>query len=379
MSILGFTWYYIVIFLFVLTVLVYVHEWGHYWVARRNGVRVEIFSIGFGPEFYGWTNDAGTRWKISAIPLGGYVKMFGEGDLINEGSEDERCMSAEEKAVSFYHKTLSQRVAIVTAGPLVNFLFAIIVFDGLAGFVGTPVPLAGIGKVMADSAAAEAGFRKGDSVLSIDSNAVEEFEDLRKIVRANPGTPLAFVIRRNDAEFEIVATPKTAIERDKDGQAKSVGRLGVRPDPNQIRYERQNPAMAVWLGVQKTVSVCVSIVVYLGDMIAGNRGTDDLGGPLRIAQISGQMAQGGFSNLMFLMAMLSVNLGLINLFPIPMLDGGHLAFYAAEAIRGRPLGPKVQEYGFRFGLILVLILVVFVTWNDLVHLRVIEFIKELIT
>ena len=288
-------------------------------------------------------------------------------------------MSAEEKAVSFYHKTLSQRVAIVTAGPLVNFLFAIIVFAGLAGFVGTPVPLAGIGKVMADSAAAEAGFRKGDSVLSIDSNAVEEFEDLREIVRANPGTPLAFVIRRNDAEFEIVATPKTAIERDKDGQAKSVGRLGVRPDPNQIRYERQNPAMAVWLGVQKTVSVCVSIVVYLGEMIAGDRGTDDLGGPLRIAQISGQMAQGGFSNLMFLMAMLSVNLGLINLFPIPMLDGGHLAFYAAEAIRGRPLGPKVQEYGFRFGLILVLILVVFVTWNDLVHLRVIEFIKELIT
>ena len=379
MSILGFTWYYIVIFLFVLTVLVYVHEWGHYWVARRNGVRVEIFSIGFGPEFYGWTNDAGTRWKISTIPLGGYVKMFGEGDLINEGGEDERCMSAEEKAVSFYHKTLSQRVAIVTAGPLVNFLFAIIVFAGLAGFVGTPVPLAGIGKVMADSAAAEAGFRKGDSVLSIDSNAVEEFEDLREIVRANPGTPLAFVIRRNDAEFEIVATPKTAIERDKDGQAKSVGRLGVRPDPNQIRYERQNPAMAVWLGVQKTVSVCVSIVVYLGDMITGDRGTDDLGGPLRIAQISGQMAQGGFSNLMFLMAMLSVNLGLINLFPIPMLDGGHLAFYAAEAIRGRPLGPKVQEYGFRFGLILVLILVVFVTWNDLVHLRVIEFIKELIT
>ena len=379
MSILGFTWYYIVIFLFVLTVLVYVHEWGHYWVARRNGVRVEIFSIGFGPEFYGWTNDAGTRWKISAIPLGGYVKMFGEGDLINEGGEDERCMSAEEKAVSFYHKTLSQRVAIVTAGPLVNFLFAIIVFAGLAGFVGTPVPLAGIGKVMADSAAAEAGFRKGDSVLSIDSNAVEEFEDLREIVRANPETPLAFVIRRNDAEFEIVATPKTAIERDKDGQAKSVGRLGVRPDPNQIRYERQNPAMAVWLGVQKTVSVCVSIVVYLGDMITGDRGTDDLGGPLRIAQISGQMAQGGFSNLMFLMAMLSVNLGLINLFPIPMLDGGHLAFYAAEAIRGRPLGPKVQEYGFRFGLILVLILVVFVTWNDLVHLRVIEFIKELIT
>ena len=196
---------------------------------------------------------------------------------------------------------------------------------------------------------------------------------------ANPGTPLAFEIRRNDAEFEIVATPKTAIERDKNGQAKSVGRLGVRPDPNQIRYERQNPAMAVWLGGQKTVSVCVSIVVYLGDMIAGDRGTDDLGGPLRIAQISGQMAQGGFSNLMFLMAMLSVNLGLINLFPIPMLDGGHLAFYAAEAIRGRPLGPKVQEYGFRFGLILVLILVVFVTWNDLVHLRVIEFIKELIT
>jgi len=379
MSILDFTWYYIVIFLFVLTVLVYVHEWGHYWVARRNGVRVEIFSIGFGPEIYGWTNGAGTRWKISAIPLGGYVKMFGEGELIDEDGKDKRPMSAEEKAVSFHHKTLSQRAAIVSAGPLVNFLFAIIVFAGLAGFIGTPTPLAGIGKVMADSAAAEAGFRKGDTVLSIDNKAIEEFEDLRGIVRANPGTQLAFVIRRNEAEFDIVATPQTAIERDEDGQSKSVGRLGVRPDPEQIHYQRQNPAMAIWLGIQKTVSVTVSIIVYIGDMIAGDRGTKDLGGPLRIAQISGQMAQGGISNLMFLMAMLSVNLGLINLFPIPMLDGGHLAFYAAEAIRGRPLGPKIQEYGFRFGLILVLILVVFVTWNDLVHLRVIEFIKELIT
>ncbi len=378
MSILGFTWYYVVIFLFVLSVLVYVHEWGHYWVARRNNVRVEVFSIGFGPEIYGWTNDVGTRWKISAIPLGGYVRMFGENDAIEDGDGNERPLTDEEKKVSFSHKSLGQRAAIVAAGPAVNFLFAIFAFAGLAGIVGTPHPYAAIGEIIPDSAAEEAGFEIGDRVLSIAGTEVVYFEDLRGIVGVRANVPLEFVVRRGGSEVTIKATPRP-VEMKEDGRVETIGLLGVRPDPEQVRYERQNPVMAVWLGIQKTYSVTVNILIYVGELITGNGNTKDLGGPLRIAKVSGQMAQGGIENLVFLMAMLSVNLGLINLFPIPMLDGGHLAFYAAEAVRGRPLGPKVQEYGFRFGLILVLMLVVFVTWNDLVHLRVIEFIKELVS
>jgi regulator of sigma E protease len=367
MDIIDFTWYYIVGSLFVLTVLVYVHEWGHYWVARRNGVRVDVFSIGFGPEIYGWTNAAGTRWKISAIPLGGYVKMFGEEDLLDDNGE-EREYSDEEKEVSFHHKTLGQRTAIVVAGPAVNFLFAVALFAGLAMIVGTPTPYAGIGEVMESSAAAEAGLETGDKIISINGQEVEWFEDLRDIVSANPGVAVRIIVLRNGSKMVLQATPDSVTEANEAGEMKTIGRLGVRPDPEQVLYERENPVSAIWLGVTRTVAVTENILAYIGDLIVGNRDTDDLGGPIRIAQISGEMAQAGLPSLFFFMAMLSVNLGLINLFPIPMLDGGHLLFFAAEAIRGRPLGPKTQEYGFRFGLVLVLILVVFVTWNDLVRL-----------
>ncbi|MDP6109962.1 MAG: RIP metalloprotease RseP [Rhodospirillales bacterium] len=377
-SILGFTWYYIILFLFVLTVLVYVHEWGHYWVAKRNNVKIEVFSIGFGPEIYGWTNSAGTRWKISAIPLGGYVKMLGQSDL-PEDAEDERPLTEEEKAVSFQFKTIGQRVAIVFAGPAANFLLAVVLFAGLIMTVGTPKHYAGVGNIMPDSAAAEAEFEVGDRILSINGEPVTWFSDLVRIVSSQPGVPLKITLRRGDQELTLAATPKPHQRTDKDGKTVEVGLLGVRYDPEQALYERQNPLYASWLGVRQTVALTANIFSYLGEMISGKRGAEDLGGPLRIAKLSGQMAQGGFDNLIFFMAALSVNLGLINLFPIPLLDGGHLLFFAAEAIRGRPLGERAQEYGFRFGLILVLILMVFATWNDLVHLRVIEFIKELIT
>jgi regulator of sigma E protease len=376
--ILGFTWYYIILFLFVLTVLVYVHEWGHYWVAKRNNVKIEVFSIGFGPEIYGWTNSAGTRWKISAIPLGGYVKMLGQSDL-PEDAEDERPLTEEEKAVSFQFKTIGQRVAIVFAGPAANFLLAVVLFAGLIMTVGTPKHYAGVGNIMPDSAAAEAEFEVGDRILSINGEPVTWFSDLVRIVSSQPGVPLKITLRRGDQELTLAATPKPHQRTDKDGKTVEVGLLGVRYDPEQALYERQNPLYASWLGVRQTVALTANIFSYLGEMISGKRGAEDLGGPLRIAKLSGQMAQGGFDNLIFFMAALSVNLGLINLFPIPLLDGGHLLFFAAEAIRGRPLGERAQEYGFRFGLILVLILMVFATWNDLVHLRVIEFIKELIT
>jgi len=375
--ILEFTWYYIVLFLFVLTVLVYVHEWGHYWVARKNGVRVEVFSIGFGPEVYGWTNEAGTRWKISAIPLGGYVKMLGQSDLPSD-EEGEQPLSEEEQAVSFQNKTLAQRAAIVFAGPLANFIFAIVLFAGLIMTVGTPRHYAGVGNILPDSAAAEARLEVGDRIIDIDGQEVVWFSDLVRIVSANPGVPLKITVLRGKEELTLAATPKVQKRTDKDGNPVEIGLLGVRFDPEQAEYERQNPLKAVWLGVRQTAALTTNILSYLGEMIVGDRSAEELGGPLKIAKLSGQMAQGGFDNLIFFMAALSVNLGLINLFPIPLLDGGHLLFMAAEAIRGRPLDERTQEYGFRFGLILVLILMVFATWNDLVDLRVVEFIKELI-
>jgi regulator of sigma E protease len=375
--ILEFTWYYIVLFLFVLTVLVYVHEWGHYWVARKNGVRVEVFSIGFGPEVYGWTNEAGTRWKISAIPLGGYVKMLGQSDLPSD-EEGEQPLSEEEQAVSFQNKTLAQRAAIVVAGPLANFIFAIVLFAGLIMTVGTPRHYAGVGNILPDSAAAEARLEVGDRIIDIDGQEVVWFSDLVRIVSANPGVPLKITVLRGKEELTLAATPKVQKRTDRDGNPVEIGLLGVRFDPEQAEYERQNPLQAVWLGARQTFALTTNILSYLGEMIVGDRSAEELGGPLKIAKLSGQMAQGGLDNLIFFMAALSVNLGLINLFPIPLLDGGHLLFMAVEAIRGRPLDERTQEYGFRFGLILVLILMVFATWNDLVDLRVVEFIKELI-
>ena len=378
MEILGFTWNYIVVFLIVLTVLVFVHEYGHYWVAKRNGVRVEAFSVGFGPEIWGRNDASGTRWKICAIPLGGYVKMFGEGGDVTEDGEQVELSDAE-KAVSFYYKTVSQRAAIVAAGPIVNFVFAIFAFAILAGAVGTAVPLAAVGKVFKDSAAEIAGFKSGDRFISINEEEINLFSDLRRIVTKNPDTALSFQIDRAGKEITLSATPKLSVQKNAEGEEIDIGLLGVEWSPEFVSYERQNPAVALWVGVQRTYMVTTNILSYIGDMFSGRRGTEELGGPLRIAQISGQMAEQGIAEVILLMAMLSVNLGLINLFPIPMLDGGHLAFYLIESLLGRPLGAKAQEYGFRFGLILVLMLVVFVTWNDLVHLEVIEFIKGLVT
>jgi len=376
--ILDFTWYNIVQFLFVLTVLVYVHEWGHYWVARRNNVRVEVFSIGFGPEIFGWTNDAGTRWKISAIPLGGYVKMLGQSDLPEDG-ENAEIINDEDKPYSFQHKTLAQRSAIVFAGPLANFILAVVLFTGLIIAVGTPKHYAGVGNVQKNSAAAEAGFKIGDRIIEINGKNVTWFSDLVRIVSDSPGASLEITVVRDKIERILTAIPKTSTRSDKNGNAIEIGILGIRFDPKQVEHEHHPPWTATWMGVQQTAALTNNLLSYLGEMLTGQRGAEELGGPLRIAQLTGQMARSGFDDLIFFMAALSVNLGLINLFPIPLLDGGHLMYFAAEAVRGRPLGPRAQNYGFRLGLILVLLLMVFATWNDLVHLDVIDFFKDLLT
>jgi regulator of sigma E protease len=361
-------------FLIVLTVVVFVHELGHYVVARRNGVRVEVFSIGFGKELWGWTDRVGTRWKISAVPLGGYVKMFGEYDAEDDAPEDAP-MTAEEIAESFHHKRLGQRAAIVVAGPVANFVFAIVVLAGVYSLVGDPSPRAAVGQVMPDSAAAEAGLMAGDRFITINDEKVVWFDDLYRIVSANPGVPLRMVIEREDEKVTLTAIPRRVV----DGSGREIGRLGVRHDPKQVGYERMNPITASWLAVERSFGLTVEILSYVGDVFVGTRSADGVRGVVGIAQMSGEICQGGVIRCIFFASALSVNLGLINLFPIPMLDGGHLIFYAAEGIRGRRLNKRVQEYGFRFGLVLVIMLFVFATWNDLVHLEVFEFIRQLVT
>jgi len=370
---------YVVPFLIVLTVLVFVHELGHFLVARYNNVRVEIFSIGFGTELFGFNDSHGTRWKFSAIPLGGYVKMFGEGEVIEEESkEKERELTDEEKAVSFHHKRLGQRAAIVFAGPFANFVFAVIVLAGLFFASGVPSPLAGIGTVQPGSAAEKAGITAGDQVIMIAGQEVKWFEDLREIVMNSPNIPIPVEIIRDNSQLTLIATPKAQVIEE-GGVEREIGLLGVTPHPEMVEYTNIGPLDAVVMGAERTYGLTLTILNAVGRMITGSVSREELGGPLKIAQMSGQMAQGGLASLVFFMAALSINLGLINLFPIPMLDGGHLLFYIVEAILGRPVNEKAQEYSFRFGLILLLLLMVFVTWNDLEQLKVFEYFKNLIS
>ncbi len=373
---------YVLPFLVVLTILVFVHELGHFSIARYNKVRVEVFSIGFGKELLGFNDKHGTRWKFCAIPFGGYVKMFGEGDEMedeNGDGEETRFLTPEEQAVSFHHKRLGQRAAIVVAGPAANFIFAIVVLGLLFGIAGSPSPLAGIGTIQAGSAAENAGFEAGDRVVKINDQDVKWFEDLRKIVSVSPGLELTFGVERGKQLIQIRATPKVHVAIDAAGGKTEIGLLGITPDPEMVEYIDVGPLEAAWMGVDRSYGLTMQILNALGQIISGSRTADELGGPLRIAQLSGQMAQGGIISLTFFLAALSVNLGLINLFPVPMLDGGHLVFYGVEAIMGRPVKAKTQEYSFRFGLILVLLLMFFATWNDLVQLKVFESIRNFIT
>ena len=371
--------YFVFWFLVVLTVLVFVHELGHYLVARWNGVRVEVFSIGFGPELFGWTNRAGTRWKISAIPLGGYVKMFGDADPASMPASDARlrAMTPEERAVAFHHKRLPQRAAIVAAGPIANFVFAIVALAALFATVGQPFTPPQVGTVQAGSAAEASGIQAGDTILSIDGEAIQRFEDVQRLVRLDPGQPLSVVMRRGTQDLTLSVTPKLSEVTDRFGNKHEYGLLGI--VGQGVQYVRYDPLTALARASGETADIVGGTLQAVWQMIIGARSTDELGGPLRIAQMSGEVAQYGFSAILPFMAVLSINLGLINLFPIPVLDGGHLLFYVAEAVRGRPLGQRAQEYGFRFGLALVLTLMVFATWNDLVHLRVVEFLKALVT
>ncbi|MHC8493801.1 RIP metalloprotease RseP [Thalassospira sp. SM2505] len=359
-------------FLFVLSVLVFVHEYGHYWVAIKNGVKVEAFSIGFGPELFGWKDKKGTRWKVSLIPLGGYVKMFGDMNPASAGQRDD--LNAEEEKYAFHHKGVGARAAIVFAGPLANFVFAIIVFTFLFAAVGQQRALPVVGDVLENSPAASAGLLSDDQVIAINGATVEWFSELSDIVRNHPAQTLAITVLRDGQSLELSVTPDS-VTADENGVTQTFGRLGI--TAGAFDTSRDGVIEAVGRAFETAYSLTTQTFSALGEMVSGDRDSSELGGPIRIAQMSGQVAEGGLGPLLFFMGYLSISLGLINLMPVPVLDGGHLVFYAIEAIRGKPLGAKAQEYGFRIGAGLVFSLIIFATWNDLTQLGVFSFLKGL--
>lgn len=442
-------WLYGGTFLLVLSILVFVHEWGHYIVAKLCGVKIETFSIGFGKELFGWNDKHGTRWKFSLVPLGGYVKMFGDTDPASAGSTDQvgegesaRSMTEDERAGAFFAKPVWQRMAIVFAGPGINFLFAVFLFAVLFATHGQPVTPPIAGGIIENSGAETSGIVPGDVVLKINGRDIQRFEDIRREVMIALDTPMDMLVERDGEVLELVATAERRESRDKFGFKQTSGFLGlvppsglalesitaingqavsgpdeardillqsmgqvllinrsgdprysgltVRPtlegneglsDPDSEMYKvliisnegseaviKYSPIGAISGAIRETINVTGSTLTALGQMVTGTRPATEMGGIIRIGAIAGDMATLGFLALVSFTALLSINLGLINLFPIPMLDGGHLVFYTIEALRGAPLSERIQEYAFRMGLALLVCLMLFANLNDLVQI-----------
>ena len=364
---------YIVPFLFVLTIVVFFHELGHFYAARRCGVRVEVFSVGFGRAITSWHDKHGTEWKIGWLPLGGYVKFFGdENEASAPDAEKLKELPDDARGDTLFFKPLWQRAIVVAAGPVANFILAIIIFASLYTLLGQRITDPVIGTVVENSAAERAGMKTGDLITAIDGDEITTFSQVRRLVTVSAGVPLDFSVERGGVDLLLRATPDRVLEVDRFGNEYHVGRLGVsvNADENTIRHERYNPITALWMGVEESYFIIEQTFVVLGRIIMGRESAESLGGPIRIAQLSGQTATLGFVALINLTAVLSVSIGLINLFPIPMLDGGHLAFYAYEAVFGKPMSERAQEIGMRIGLSMVMMLFIFVTWNDLARLDV---------
>ncbi|MTH97873.1 RIP metalloprotease RseP [Roseibium sp. RKSG952] len=361
----------IVPFLFVLTIIVFFHELGHFAVARWCRVKIDAFSVGFGSELIGFTDRKGTRWKLSAIPLGGYVKFAGDENAASVPDRDRiAAMSPEERATAFVAKPVWQRAAVVAAGPVANFILAIAIFAMIFGVFGRTVITPMIETVQPNSAAAEAGLQSGDMVLAIDGKPVQTFSQMQRIVSASAGIPLTLQIERGNAVRDVVVTPQYREITDRFGNTQRLGLLGVSRSPkaDDLISQKFGPISAIGEGAKETLYIVERTGDYLWGVISGRESADQIGGPIRVAQVSGQVANEGIVPLLSLAAVLSVSIGLLNLLPIPMLDGGHLVFYFAEAVRGKPLSARVQDIGFRIGIAIVLMLMVFATWNDVLHL-----------
>ncbi len=359
-------------FLFVLTIVVFVHEMGHFLVARWYGVKVQAFSIGFGREIWGFHDRYGTRWRLAWIPLGGYVKFIDDENGASVPSQDALArLSPQEREGAFQSKPLGQRAAVVAAGPIANFLLSIALFAIIFTTVGISATAPLVDELVPDGIAEKAGFKAGDLIVSIDGAPIESFNEMQRVVGANADHQLAFEVQRGGALLTIKATPGRREITDRFGNTMRIGVIGVKrtTQPQDWEYKRYGPLDAIWLGVKETHFIIAKTLGYVRDVALGREAADQLGGPIRIAEVSGQVASAGFIPLLNLTAILSVSIGLINLFPIPLLDGGHLLFYALEALRRRPLSARAQDIGFRIGLTLVLMLMMYATFNDLPIVR----------
>ncbi|AMO71352.1 RIP metalloprotease RseP [Sphingorhabdus sp. M41] len=354
---------YLFSFLIVIGVLVFVHEMGHYLVGRWCGVKAETFSIGFGKEITGWTDKRGTRWKISMLPLGGYVQFAGDMDPAGTKSKEWLSLPEAERNQTFQSKSLWRRAAIVFAGPAINFIFAILIIMGFVIAYGTSATLPVASEISPNSTAAAIGMKPGDRIISVDGEQIELFEDLRQKMILIPDQNVEIVYERDGQRIAKRGKIGVHIMKDRFGNEYRLGLLGM--SSNKVEWREVSPLEAPAVAVEKTFGIVDQITTTLGQVITGKRSIKELGGPLKIAQVSGEQFKMGLESFILFVALISINLGFINLLPIPMLDGGHLMFYAIEAVRRKPASPKVQEWAFRSGLALVMVFMLVVTFNDL--------------
>ena len=360
---------YLIPFIILITVVVFIHEYGHYYFAKKYGVGITDFSIGFGKEIFGWNDKSGTRWKVCWIPLGGYVKFFGDRNVFSESEQQDLInrYTDEDKQKLFILKPLYQRSIIVAAGPLANFVLAIVIFFIINIFVGKDLTPAVISEVQIDSPAYVSGMKKNDRIVTIDNNKVESILEVSTFINTSTSENIEFVVLRNDQEISLMIKPNIIDSKDTFGNSVKKRMIGIKLSPLNDEFKKQPlpPTKALYYSVKEVWFVSITSLKYLGSMLKGSGDSSQLGGPIRIAKITGQVAEYGIIPFLSIMAYISISLGLINLFPIPMLDGGHLMFYFFEKVLGRPLKQKTQEGFFRIGLFLLFSLMFFVTFNDL--------------
>ena len=357
-------------FLFYITVVVFVHELGHFLMARYFGAKVDAFSVGFGKEIVGFTDKRGTRWKLSWLPIGGYVKFAGDADAASTPDRNAVQASAAERSEMMAFKPVGQRAAVAAAGPIANFILAIILFTGIFMYAGHTTIAPVIGQVNKASPAEMAGIRSGDTVTRIDGRAINSFDQLPEIIGMSAGRTLSIELTRAGQPVTVSVTPQVVRQKNFLGDEMETAVIGVRQSPNApVITQHYNPLQAAGAACRRTWDVIRLSLQGIGQLIVGRASLDQLQGPVGIAQITKKVADFGILPLLNLVAVLSVSIGLINLFPIPLLDGGHLLYYACEAVLGRPLGERVQDVGFRLGLVLVLGLMLLATWNDIARLN----------
>ncbi len=357
-------------FLFVLTIVVFIHELGHYWIGRMCGIGAKVFSVGFGPELIGFDDKRGTRWRLSAIPLGGYVKFIGDMNAASTTTTDHDSgegLSEAELREAFQNKSVWRRAATVAAGPIANFILAVFIFAAVFAVFGRSIADPVVAEVRENSAAEAAGIMPDDIFISLDGIEVAEFSDVQRYVSPRAGQPIEMVLDRNSEQVTVTVTPERLEVEDRFGNKIEQGVIGVLNN-NEVgnrRIQNYGVGESFWLGIKEVGYVISRTAGYLSGVVVGREKADQIGGPIRVAQVSGQVATLGFVALLNLAAVLSVSIGLLNLLPIPVLDGGHLLFYAFEAVRGKPLSANAQEIGYKIGFALILSLMVFATWNDI--------------